>query len=163
MVRQRGLRRSDASTGERTTAGRAYGRGRETRRNYKCFRLRRLGFLTVLGLHQINAIALVVTNLLACGWGASYLLRRRYPGRIYAHVLAAGQALLIAQVAIGLLLLSDGHRAPDELHYLYGALALGAVLSPWLYAPPVPARRLAWFVGATLFATALAVRAYTTS
>jgi hypothetical protein len=92
-----------------------------------------------------------------------YLLRKRYPGRIYAHLLAAGQALLIAQVGLGLLLLSDGRRAPDRLHYAYGAFALLAALSPWLYAPPVPARRLAWFVGATLLATALAVRAYTTS
>jgi hypothetical protein len=117
----------------------------------------------MLELHAINAILLLVTNLLACGWGASYLLRKRYPGRVYAHILAAGQALLIAQVALGLLLLSDGRRAPDELHYLYGALALGAALAPWLYAPPVPARRLAWFVGATLFATALSVRAYTTA
>ena len=117
----------------------------------------------MLDLHRVNAIVLIATNLLACGWGASYLLRKRYPGRIYAHVLAAGQALLIAQVAIGLLLLSDGRRAPDDLHYLYGVLALGAALSPWLYAPPVPSRRLAWFVGATLFAAALSVRAYTTA
>ena len=117
----------------------------------------------MVGLHELNALLVVLTNLLAFGWGAWYLWRKRYPGRVYAHLLAAGQALLIAQVALGLLLLSDGHRAPDELHYLYGALALGAALAPWLYAPPVPARRLAWFVGATLFATALAVRAYTTS
>ena len=117
----------------------------------------------MVGLHELNAFLVVATNLLAFGWGAWYLWRKRYPGRIYAHLLAAAQALLIAQVALGLLLLSDGHRAPDELHYLYGALALGAALAPWLYAPPVPARRLAWFVGATLFATALAVRAYTTS
>jgi hypothetical protein len=117
----------------------------------------------VVGVHGLNAFLIVATNLLACGWGAYYLWRKRYPGRIYAHILAAGQALLIAQVGLGLLLLGDGHRAPDELHYLYGALALGAALAPWLYAPPVPARRLAWFVGATLFATALAVRAYTTS
>jgi hypothetical protein len=117
----------------------------------------------MLALHQINALVLIAVNLLACGWGASYLVRKRYPGRIYAHVLAAGQALLIAQVALGLLLLSDGRRAADRLHYLYGVLALVAALSPWLYAPPVPARRLAWFVGATLFATALSVRAYTTS
>jgi hypothetical protein len=117
----------------------------------------------VLELHQINAFVLVATSLLATGWGATYLLRKRYPGRVYAHVLAAGQALLIAQVALGLLLLSDGRRAPDELHYLYGTLALVAALAPWLYAPPVPARRLAWFVGATLFATALSVRAYTTA
>jgi hypothetical protein len=117
----------------------------------------------VLALHQLNAIVLIATNLLACGWGASYLFRKRYPGRTYAHVLAAGQALLIAQVALGLLLLSDGKRAPDQLHYAYGAFALCAALAPWLYAPPVPARRLAWFVGATLFATALSVRAYTTA
>jgi hypothetical protein len=117
----------------------------------------------VLELHEINALVLIATNLLAGGWGASYLVRKRYPGRVYAHLLAAAQALLIAQVAIGLLLLSDGRRAPDELHYLYGVLALGAALTPWLYAPPVPARRLAWFVGATLFAAALSVRAYTTA
>jgi hypothetical protein len=117
----------------------------------------------VAGLHGLNAFLVVAVNLLAAGWGASYLWRKRYPGRIYAHILAAGQALLITQVALGLLLLSDGRRTPDELHYLYGALALGAALAPWLYAPPVPARRLAWFAGATLFATALSVRAYTTS
>ena len=117
----------------------------------------------MLKLHEIDAIVLIATNLLAFGWGGAYLVRKRYPGRLYAHVLAAGQSLLIAQVALGLLLLSDGRRAPDRLHYLYGFLALGAVLAPWLYAPPVPARRLAWFVGATLFATALAIRAYTTA
>ena len=76
----------------------------------------------MLELHQLNAFALVLTNLLACGCGASYLLRKRYPGSVYAHVLAAGQALLIAQVALGLLLLSDGRRAPDQLHYLYSIL-----------------------------------------
>lgn len=117
----------------------------------------------MVGLHALNAFLVITTNLLAFGWGGWYLWHKRTPGRIYAHLLAAGQALLIAQVGLGLLLLGDGYRAPDELHYLYGGLALCAALAPWLYAPPVPARRLAWFVGATLFATALAVRAYTTS
>jgi hypothetical protein len=37
------------------------------------------------------------------------------------------------------------------------------VLTPWLYAPAEPRRRLAWFAGATLVAGALAVRAYTTA
>ncbi len=114
-------------------------------------------------LHAWNALLVMAANVLAVGWGGVYLARKRAPGRVYAHVLAAAQALVIAQVALGLLLLSDGLRAVDHLHYLYGALALGAVLSPWVYAPPVPARRLAWFVGATLLATALSVRAYTTA
>ncbi len=110
----------------------------------------------MLEVHAIIAVVLVLANALALGWGLSYVARKRAPGRVYAHVLAA------AQVAIGLLLLSEGRRAEDDLHYLYGLLTLAAVLSPWLYAPPVPAQRLVWFTGASLFATALAVRAYTT-
>ncbi len=117
----------------------------------------------MVDLHALNGVVLIAANLLALGWGVFYLVRKRLPGRVYAHVLALAQALVIAQVALGLLLLSDGRRTVDELHYLYGVLALAAVLSPWLYAPPVPARRLAWFVGATLFTAALSVRAYTTA
>jgi len=117
----------------------------------------------VRNLHAWNAVLVIAANALAAGWGAFYLWRRRHPGRIYAHLLAAAQALVIAQVALGLLLLSDDLRTTDRLHYAYGTFALLAVLSPWLYAPPVPARRLAWFTGASLVAGALAVRAYTTS
>jgi hypothetical protein len=113
-------------------------------------------------LHAVNGIVVIVANALALGWGGVYVARKRLPGRVYAHVLAGAQALVIAQVALGLLLLSDEARTADRLHYVYGILALLAVLSPWLYAPPVPARRLVWFVGASLFAGALSVRAYTT-
>jgi hypothetical protein len=117
----------------------------------------------VRDLHALNAVVLIAANLLAFGWGLYFIVRKRPPGRIYAHTLALAQALLIAQVAFGLLLLSEGRRVADDLHYLYGVLSLLAVLSPWVYAPPVPARRLVWFTGATLLAMALAVRAYTTS
>lgn len=117
----------------------------------------------MLGLHALNGALVIATNVLAFGWGLVYVRRERTPGRFYAHVLALGQALLIAQVALGLLLLSDGRENPDQLHYLYGTLALLAALSPWIYAPPVPSRRLLWFVGASLVASALAVRAYTTA
>lgn len=117
----------------------------------------------MLGLHTANAVLVVVACFLAAGWGGLYAVRKRTPGRVYAHVLVLTQTLLVAQVALGLLLLSDGRRATDDLHYLYGAIALGAALSPWLYAPPVPARRLVWFSGASLLAGALAVRALVTS
>jgi hypothetical protein len=78
------------------------------------------------------------------------------------HLLALAQTVVIAQVGLGLLLLSSHHRAPDRLHYVYGSLSLAAVLAPWLYAPADRRRRLAWFAGATLVAGALAVRAYMT-
>ncbi len=114
-------------------------------------------------VHALNGIVVIAANALAFGWGALYVVRKRLPGRLYAHALAAAQALVIAQVAVGLLLLSDDVRTADRLHYVYGVLALAAVLSPWLYAPPVPAKRLLWFVGASLVAAALSVRAYTTA
>ena len=117
----------------------------------------------MLGLHSANAVLVIVACLLSFGWGGFYLLKKRPPGRVYAHALALTQTLVIAQVALGLVLLSGGRRATDQLHYLYGAIALGAILSPWVYAPPVPARRLAWFAGASLVAGALAVRAFMTS
>lgn len=116
----------------------------------------------MVGLHSILALLAIVVNLLAFAVGAVYLMRRREPRRAYAHVVALGQTLLVAQAALGLLLLSDDRSSPDELHYMYGALALAVVLSPWLYAPPRPRARLAWFTGASALAAALSIRAYTT-
>lgn len=111
-------------------------------------------------LHGIVAVLVLAVNGAGFVLGLVCYWRRREPPRSFAHLLALGQTLLVAQVAIGLLLLSDDQRAPDRLHYLYGVLALGAILSPWLYAPREGWRRLAWFVGASALATALAVRAY---
>ena len=99
----------------------------------------------------------------AAAVGAWTYYRRREPRGILTHLLALAQTLLVAQVGIGLLLLSSHHRAADHLHYLYGTLSLLAVLSPWLYAPTERRGRLAWFTGATLVAGALAVRAYMTA
>ena len=105
--------------------------------------------------------------VLAATWGAALVAglsyyRRREPRGFVTHLIALAQTLLVAQVGVGLLLLSDHHRAPHRLHYLYGTLALLAVLAPWLYAPSERRARLAWFAGATLVAGALAVRAYMT-
>ena len=57
---------------------------------------------------------------------------------------------------------SDGRRAPEKLHYAYGAFALGLALTPWFYAPGVGPKRLLWFAVTTLVAGALAVRAFMT-
>jgi hypothetical protein len=106
----------------------------------------------VLAVCALSAVAALVTYR-----------RRRAAGRVVTQLLALAQTGLVAQVGLGLLLLGRHRRAADHLHYLYGALALLAVLSPWLYAPAEPRRRLLWFGGATLLATALAVRAYVTA
>jgi hypothetical protein len=115
----------------------------------------------MLTAHHVNAF--LVVGVCALASAAAFWARRRGAGAGVTHVLALAQTLVVAQVALGLLLLSDHRRAPDHLHYAYGAFALAAVLSPWLYAPADPRARLAWFAGATLVAAALGVRAWMTA
>jgi hypothetical protein len=117
----------------------------------------------MLGAHEVVGLCVLVAAAAATIWGAAAYFRHGSAGRLLGHVIALVQTLLIAQVALGLLLVSDDRRAADDLHYVYGTLALAAVLAPWLYAPEEPRRRLAWFVGATLLGGALATRAYLTS
>jgi hypothetical protein len=112
--------------------------------------------------HTVAFLVLGATfsSALLAGW-AYY--RHHEPRGYLTHLLALTQTLLVAQVGLGLLLLSEHRRAADKLHYLYGSLSLFAALSPWLYAPADRRRRLAWFAGSTLVAGALAVRAYMTA
>ena len=116
----------------------------------------------MVGVHHAVAFAVLAATFGAAAVGAWTYYRRREARGLLTHLLALAQTLLVAQVGLGLLLLSDHRRAPDRLHYLYGGLALIAVLSPWIYAPSDRRGRLAWFSGATLVAGALAVRAYMT-
>jgi hypothetical protein len=117
----------------------------------------------MLTAHHVNAFLVIAACALSAAAGFLAWRRRALAGRTVAHLLALAQTLLVAQVGLGLLLLSDGRRAPDRLHYAYGSFALLAVLAPWLYAPAEARVRLAWFAGATAVAAALAVRAYMTA
>ena len=90
------------------------------------------------------------------------LLARSRRRPITTHLLSLAQTLLVAQVGVGLLLLADDKRAPEQLHYLYGTLALAVVLAPWFYAPESGPRRLLWFAATTGVAGALAIRAFMT-
>ena len=116
----------------------------------------------MLAAHETLALVAIAVAVLASGAGAYAYRRRGAAGSLAGHLLALAQTVLVAQVGLGLLLLSDDRRASEELHYAYGTLALAAVLAPWLYAPRETPRRLLWFAGATLLAGALAIRAYST-
>jgi len=115
----------------------------------------------MLTAHHVNAFLLIGVCVLASA--AAFWARRSRAGSAVAQLLALAQTLLVGQVALGLLLLSDHRRAKDHLHYAYGTFALLAVLSPWLYAPTEPRARLLWFAVATLVAAALGVRAFMTA
>ena len=117
----------------------------------------------MLDAHHTIAYLVLAAALLSAGFGFVTAWRRRKPGHLLTQIVAAAQTLVVAQVAMGLVLLSQHHRAEDRLHYLYGSLSLAAMLSPWLYAPQEPRKRLLWFAGSALVAAALAARAYMSS
>ncbi|MEP6893497.1 MAG: hypothetical protein ABI927_06915 [Gaiellaceae bacterium] len=117
----------------------------------------------MLAAHRIVAVLVLAACAAGALWGGLLYWRRRGAGPLTAHLLSIAQTLLVAQVALGLLLLSDHRRAADRLHYIYGSLALGAALAPWFYAPSEGPKRLLWFSGLTGLAGALAVRAYMTA
>ena len=116
----------------------------------------------MLTAHHTVAFLVLGATLVSAVWGWIAYFRRGTAGKTLAHLLTLCQTLLVAQVGLGLLLLSSNHRAPEQLHYAYGTFALLAVLSPGSTRRRSP-KRLAWFSGATLVAAALAVRAYTTA
>ena len=117
----------------------------------------------MLTAHKTVAVAVIAVCALSALWGGVIYWRGRGAGAWTTHLLALAQTLLVAQVGLGLLLLSDHRRAADHLHYLYGSLALGAALVPWFYAPVEGPKRLLWFSGMLGLAAALAVRAFMTA
>jgi hypothetical protein len=116
----------------------------------------------MVSLHEALAFAVIAVCFGAAILGFVAYRRAGRAGKLVSHALVLAQTLLIAQAAVGLLLLSDGKRAPDKLHYSYGAFALGLVLLPWFYAPGAGPKRLLWFAVTTVVAGALAVRALMT-
>jgi hypothetical protein len=113
-------------------------------------------------VHVVLGVAVIAVCVGAALLGFVVYRRGAVAGGLVAHSLALAQTVLIGQAAVGLLLLSDGRRAPDRLHYTYGAIALGVAVSPWFYAPSIGSKRIVWFAGTTLLAGALAVRAFMT-
>jgi hypothetical protein len=70
-------------------------------------------------VHLVAGIAVLASNLLAAGWGAVAWLRKE-PSVWFWYVLRTAQAIVVAQVTLGLVLLATGHHAADALHYVYG-------------------------------------------
>jgi len=74
-------------------------------------------------IHLVVGCALIVLNLAAGAVGGVAWFRRR-PSVPFWYLLRAAQVAVFLQALLGGLLVFTGHEAPDDLHYLYGALPL---------------------------------------
>ena len=77
--------------------------------------------------HLVVGIAVLATNLLTAVWGG-IAWARRDPSVWFWYLLRVAQAVVVVQVALGLILLATDHRAKDELHYAYGISLLVVTL-----------------------------------
>jgi hypothetical protein len=73
--------------------------------------------------HLVTGIAVLALNLAAGAVGGIAWFRDRSSVRFW-YLLRAAQASVFLQVTLGGLLLFTNHEAPDDLHYVYGALPL---------------------------------------
>lgn len=74
-------------------------------------------------VHLVVGVSLVAVNLLA-GLVGAWCWYRVHPSTAFWRILRTGQALIVAQVLLGALLLALGHEPGDDLHILYGVLPL---------------------------------------
>jgi hypothetical protein len=74
---------------------------------------------------MVVGIAVLVTNLIAAGWGVIGWLRKDARASIvFWPLLRVAQATVVVQALIGFLLVARGASAPDGLHIAYGVAPL---------------------------------------
>src|SRR3954470_9154948 len=78
-------------------------------------------------VHEIFAIATLAANVIAALWGA-VCWSRGIPSRAFWYFLRVAQASVVIQVILGVVLLAEGHRPPDDLHYVYAVSPLVVAL-----------------------------------
>jgi hypothetical protein len=75
------------------------------------------------GLHAILGIAALATNAVAAVWGAVAWIRQIASVRFW-YALRVAQVVVVAAVVDGVVLLVDGRKPPDQLHYVYAVAPL---------------------------------------
>lgn len=75
------------------------------------------------GIHQTFALFALGANAVAAAWG-SVCWSRGIVSTPFWWLLRIAQVSVVVQVIFGLVLLAQGHRPPDDLHYIYAITPL---------------------------------------
>lgn len=96
-------------------------------------------------------------------WGLFEYMRGGVLGGSVAGALIIGQVLVAVQVLLGVVLLADGFRPAESVHYLYGASAILVMPFAWSYMRArAPREALLIYSLVALFVCGLAIRGMTT-
>jgi hypothetical protein len=118
--------------------------------------------MNVVVVHMTVGGAVVVLNWLAGLWGLLVWRRRMAVTPLLQQTIALSHTVVLAQAVLGLVLLTSNHRAPMQLHYVYGLLPVGAVLFGYSARTEDGRRNLLVFSVIGVVIGGLAVRAFMT-
>jgi heme A synthase len=116
----------------------------------------------VIEIHQSIARALVLYFAAVGVWGIYLAIRKQTLSPSYRGALIIGVALGVVQAAVGIVLVLNGLRPLDNLHFLYGATVILTLPLVMSYIVDKKVSRPLAFGLASLFMAGLAIRAITT-
>jgi heme A synthase len=116
----------------------------------------------VVEIHQRVAFSLVLYYAVLGGWGLLLWLRKSPISPGYRGALVIGVGIGVLQALIGGVLVVQGLRPEDNLHFLYGASVIVTLPLVMSYITDKKISRPLAFGLATLFMAGLAIRAITT-
>ncbi len=111
--------------------------------------------------HSLWAYVVVVSNLAVGIWGLAWVRRREAPAAFWPAVLT-GQAALVVQVVVGVLLVQQIGRTPT-FHTFYGFVVLIAAALSWALRGDSPRRAVTVSSATALFVGAVSIRAMITA
>jgi hypothetical protein len=113
-------------------------------------------------VHQAVGGVVILLNLVAGLWGVAIYRGRLTAGRAFEQVLALSHTVVVGQTVLGLLLLGSRHKAPTQLHYLYGAAPALAILYAYASRSDDPRRNTLVFSVIAVFVALIGSRAFMT-
>jgi FtsH-binding integral membrane protein len=116
----------------------------------------------VVEVHEVVGALVLALNLIAGLWGVLVYRGRLAPGRAFEQALALSHTVVVGQTLLGLYLLSTKHRAPVQLHYVYGAAPALAILFAYSSRTEDARRNTLVFAVIALVIAAIAGRAFMT-
>ena len=117
----------------------------------------------VVQAHQGFSRTLLLYSLLLALWGLFLFLRGSNPSGGLLGALVINEGLAVIQAVVGLILLLQGHRPADVLHYLYGIVSVVTLPAAYFFSSQGTERRDSLIFGlATLFLVGISIRATAT-
>lgn len=122
-----------------------------------------VGAAALVSFHQSWSQVVLIYTFLVALWGLALFFRRSEPSGSYLGALVIAEGVLAVQAILGILLVVQGYRPGNTLHFLYGVVAFLTLPAAYLYTRGATVRGSSLILAlASFFLLGLSIRAITT-